>query len=133
MNPKQFLTFGGVVLALVGILGIIGVLGPTAEISVFGGAWWFDTGENWAHLILGIVALVAAFLLKPDMQKPLTLVVGIIALAVGVIGFFLSDTTPNFIGVTLQNPLDNILHLAVGAWAVLAWRGAKQDAAMTEM
>ena len=125
MNPKQFLTLGGIVLVLVGVLGMIGILGPTEDASIFGSAWWFDTGENWAHLILGVVALIAAFALKPDMQKPLTLVVGIAALLVGVIGFLLSSEAPNFLGANLENPLDNILHLIVGIWAVWAWKGAK--------
>ena len=33
---------------------------------------------------------------------------------------------PNFYGANLENPLDNILHLVIGVWAVLAWRGAKK-------
>ena len=130
MNPKQFLTLGGIVLALVGVLGMIGILGPTKEGSIFGGYWWFDAGENWTHLLLGVVALIAAFALKPDMQKPLTLVVGIVALAVGVIGFLLPNEVPNFLGANLENPLDNILHLVVGIWAVWAWKGTKAPMAM---
>ncbi|TSC75414.1 MAG: hypothetical protein G01um101433_862 [Parcubacteria group bacterium Gr01-1014_33] len=133
MNPKQFLTLGGIVLALVGVLGMVGILGPTEGQSLFGSAWWFDPGENWAHLILGVVALIAAFALKPDMQKPLTLVVGIVALAVGVIGFVLPNEVPNFLGANLENPLDNILHLIVGLWAVFAWKGAKSGAPMGSM
>jgi len=60
MTPKQFLRVGGVVLIVVGILGFAGVLGPTADKSIFGANWWFDNGENWVHLILGIVAVIAA-------------------------------------------------------------------------
>ena len=73
MNPKQFLTIGGVVLVLLGILGFVNVIGPTSEVSIFGSAWWFDNAENWAHLILGIVALLAAFALPGTAQKPLVM------------------------------------------------------------
>lgn len=123
MNPKNFLTLGGIVLVIVGLAGFVGILGPAPEQSVFGPSWYFDTGENWAHLILGIVALVIALRIA-TLQKPITLLVGIIGLAVGVWGFFLGSEVPNFFGANLENPLDNILHLAVGAWALLSWWGA---------
>jgi ABC-type Fe3+-siderophore transport system permease subunit len=47
VNPKQFLTIGGAVLLLVGILGFIGIIGPDAN-SIFGSAWYFDNAENIA-------------------------------------------------------------------------------------
>ena len=117
-------------LALVGILGFIGVLGPATEQSIFGGSWYFDNGENWTHLILGIVALIAAFALGAGMQKHLVLLVGLLALLVGVVGFFVSSTPPNFLGANLENPLDNLLHIVVGIWAILAWKGAKEGMMM---
>ena len=58
MNPKQFLVIGGIILLLVGILGFVGILGPTASDSIFGATWYFDNAENWAHAVLGIVALL---------------------------------------------------------------------------
>ncbi|MEK9147909.1 MAG: hypothetical protein AAB650_00555, partial [Patescibacteria group bacterium] len=71
MNPKQFLQIGGVVLVLVGILGFVGVIGPTAESSLFGGAWWFDNAENWAHLVLGVVALGSKMVDPPVVKRAL--------------------------------------------------------------
>ena len=127
MNPKQFLQLGGYVLVLVAILGFIGVIGPTTDRSIFGEAWWFDNGENWAHLILGIVALIFAYGVKSQsMQKAITVVVGIVALVVTLSGFFAG---PNFLGANLENPLDNILHLVVGIWAL--WAGLKKPAVTT--
>jgi hypothetical protein len=117
MNPKQFLQIGGVVLVLVGILGFVGVIGPIAESSLFGDAWWFDNGENWAHTILGIVALVAAVALKSaSAQKNLVMLVGILGLFFAVYNVF--STT--FLGANLQRPFDLILHLVVGVWALWA-------------
>jgi uncharacterized protein YjeT (DUF2065 family) len=120
MNPKQFLRIGGVVLVVVGILGFVNVLGPTAEASMFGDAWWFDNGENWAHLIIGIIAFVAAYALGAEAQKPLVVAVGVIAVLVGLYSIVVGE---NFLGANLENPADSILHLVVGIWALIAARG----------
>jgi hypothetical protein len=115
-TPKGFLQVGGAVLLLVGILGYVGVIGPTAD-SLFGKFWYFDNAENIAHTVLGIVALGAAFLLKDaGMQKTLVMIVGVLALLVGIYGFI----SPSLLGANLENPADNILHLVVGAWALAA-------------
>lgn len=117
MNPKQFLTWGGIVLLIVAILGAVGVIGPTAEASIFGAPWWFDMYENWAHGVLGIVALIAAFALPVSLQKPLVIVVGVLALLFMLYSGLVSE---NFYGAMLQNPADTLLHLVVGVWALWA-------------
>jgi hypothetical protein len=117
MNSKQFLMWGGVVLLLVGILGFIGVIGPTPDKSLFGDFWWFDNGENWAHTILGIVAIIASMSLGAAAQKSLTMVVGVVALFFGLYNFFNTD----FYGANLESPADLILHLVVAGWAL--WAG----------
>ena len=124
MNPKQFLTIGGAVLVLVGILGFIGVIGPTAEDSIFGEAWWFDNGENWAHLVLGVVGLIAAFTFPGNIQKPLVILLGVIGVLVGLYSAFI-DTS--FLGANLENPADTLLHIVVGIWALVA--GLKKQGA----
>ena len=126
MNPKNFLMVGGAVLLIVGLAGFAGIIGPTPDQSIFGPSWYFDNAENWAHTILGIVALIAAFAIPAGMQGGLTLAVGVVALIVGLWGFVLPHMTPNFFDANLENPADDILHLAVGAWAILSWRGAKK-------
>lgn len=131
MNVKQFLQWGGIILVVVGILGFF-LIGPTAERSIFGPAWWFSNGENWAHLVIGIVALIAAYAAPANVQKGLVWVVGIVALLVGIWGFFLGADAPNFYGANLENPADNILHLVIGIWAIWAaykTRGAVSAAA----
>lgn len=130
MNPKQFLQIGGVVLAVVGVLGFIGVIGPTPDKSIFGEAWWFDNGENWAHLLLGVVGFAAAFILPANYQKLLVRVLGIVGVLIGLYSLVIG---PNFLGANLENPLDTLLHLAVGGWALLASRSGKgQMAAMPQ-
>lgn len=126
-SPKSFLLYGGVVLLLVGILGYVGIIGPTPEDSLFGSAWWFSNGENVAHTVLGVVALLAAFLLKDaGMQKNLVMLVGVLALVFTVWGVFLSGNDFNFFGVAnLESPMDTILHLVVTVWAFWAATGKK--------
>ena len=116
MNPKKFLQTGGLVLVLVGILGFIGIIGPTPERSIFGSSWYFDNGENWAHLILGIVGLIAAFSLSMSAQKSLTMLLGVVGIFFAVYNIFSSS----FLGASLENPADLILHLVIGIWALWA-------------
>ncbi len=125
MNPKSFLTWGGWILVLVAILGAIGVIGPTSDQSIFGASWYFDAPENWAHLIIGVVGLAAAWWLDAGTQRVLAWVVGIVALVIGLWGFFLSGDAPNFYGANLENPLDNLLHLVVGIWGI--WSAMGKD------
>lgn len=131
MNPKQFLQIGGVVLVVVGILGFF-LIGPTADQSIFGSAWWFDNAENWAHLVIGVVALVAAYALAESMQKPLVMIVGVVGVLVGLYSLFVSES---FLGANLQNPADTILHIVVGAWALWASmkKSGMQPAPMSSM
>lgn len=117
MNPKQFLIVGGAVLVLVGVLGFVGVIGPTPEKSIFGSTWWFDNAENWAHLVLGVVGVVAAFVLPMMWRKWLVLGLGVVGLLVGVYSLLVGNVV---LGANLENPADTVLHLAVGAWALWA-------------
>ena len=120
MNPRQFLTVGGIVLVLVGILGFIGMFGPTADDSLFGASWWFDNAENWAHLVLGIVAIAAVYVLPANLQKPLVAIVGILAILVAVYNLF----GEQLLGANLQIPYDLLLHLVVGIWALVSAFGS---------
>lgn len=130
MNPKQFLQIGGGVLVLVAILGFVGVIGPTADDSILGNAWWFDNAENWAHLVLGLVAILASFVLPATAQKPLVLLVGAVGILVGLYSLFVSET---LLGANLENPADTVLHLVVGVWALWAGMNKKAGSASSTM
>ena len=115
MNPKKFLMWGGVILI---ILAVVGFIFP----RIGGGYLYFDAAENWTHLILGIVAVAASSWLPMGAQKGLAVVVGIVALYFALAGFLVAGRpAPNYFGVTnLENPLDNLVHLVVGIWALWA-------------
>lgn len=122
MNPKQFLTIGGIVLVVLGVLGFI-----LGEARLIGDLFWLTNGENVAHVVLGVVALAAVYVpglnsVLAPYYKPIVILVGIISLFFGVYGFVVAGAPPlNTFGVAnLENPIDNILHLVVGAWALYA-------------
>jgi hypothetical protein len=114
MNPKQFLQVGGVILLLLGIIGFL--------VPQIGTLLIFTSAENWAHTVLGVVALVLAPLPLGELKRWIVVIVGLVALFFGVAGFMVSgNAVPNFYGVAqLDNPVDNILHLVVGLWALYA-------------
>lgn len=122
LSTKGFLQVGGVVLIIVGLFSYVlpgGILLPS---NVLGG-WQFDNGEGIAHIFLGVVALIAAYVLPSSLHKPLVVVVGIVGLLFGLLGGTVINTggNANFYGLSnLESPLDNILHLFVAAWALYA-------------
>ena len=129
--PRLFLTVGGAVLLLLGVVGYLNVFTESGSPN-----FWLDGGENLAHTVLGVVALAAVFVpglntaLAPYYRAIVGLV-GAIALFFAVYGFLQPAGTaghPNTFGVSnLENPADNLLHLVVGlvAFAAVFMRGSE--------
>jgi len=126
-TPKGFLTYGGVVLLLLGLIGFFALNNATSS-----PAFWLDNGENFAHVGLGVIALAIVFVpglntMFEPYYRWIVILLGIVALFFAVYGFVVSgNPAPNTFGLAnLENPADNILHLVVGAWALYAaWRPA---------
>jgi hypothetical protein len=124
-TPKGFLTYGGVVLLLLGIIGFLGVFTQSSVPS-----FYLDNGENVAHTGLGIIALAIVFV--PGLNSAfapyyrwIVILLGSVSLFFAVYGFAVGgNTAPNTFGISnLESPLDDILHLVVGVWALYAaWR-----------
>lgn len=121
LAPRGFLLVGGIILVALGVLGMF-LLGPTPGQSMVGEFFWLDDVENYAHLILGVVALGAYYLLKDEMlTKWLVILVGVVALLATILGFMNSGGPVPNLGVTnLEAVSDNILHLVVTVWALYA-------------
>jgi hypothetical protein len=127
LTPKGFLTYGGVVLLLLGVLGFV-ALSDAAKYPSF----YLDGGENVAHTALGIIALAIVFVpglntMFEPYYRWIVILLGIVALFFAVYGFVVAaNPAPNTFGLAnLENPFDNVLHLVVGAWALYAaWRPA---------
>ncbi len=115
LSPTTVLRLGGAVLLLLGLIGLTGV---TNSIAFFN----LDSGENIAHIALGVVGLGAGFGTKnPELHRWLVAVIALTGLATGIYGFTLAagdETHRNFFGLAnLENPADNVLHVVVGIWA----------------
>jgi hypothetical protein len=132
--PKLFLTVGGAVLLLLGLVGYLNVFTESGTPD-----FWLDGGENLAHTVLGVVALAAVFVpglntaLAPYYRAIVGLV-AIIALFFAAYGFLQPAGTgadPNTFGVSnLENPSDNLLHLVVGIVALAAiWMKPSEEMA----
>jgi hypothetical protein len=127
LTPKGFLTYGGAILLLLGILGFVALSSPTAYPS-----FYLDGGENVAHTALGIIALAIVFVpglntMFEPYYRWIVILLGIVSLFFAVYGFVVSgNPAPNTFGLAnLENPFDNVLHLVVGVWALYAaWRPA---------
>ncbi len=124
MYPRLFLSAGGSVLLLLGVVGYANVFTEAGSPT-----FWLDGTENLAHTSLGLVALAAVHLpglnrLVAPHHRTLVGLLAVIALFFGVYGFTLppgSGVDPNAFGVAnLENPADNLLHLVVGIVAVAA-------------
>jgi hypothetical protein len=131
-TPKGFLTYGGAVLLLLGIIGFLGVFSQSSVPS-----FYLDAGENVAHTALGIVALAIVFV--PGLNDAfapyyrwIVILLGVVALFFAVYGFVVGgNPAPNTFGLSnLESPLDDLLHLVVGIWALYAaWRAPEPSMA----
>lgn len=126
LTPKGFLTYGGIVLLLLGIVGYLNIFTETAY-----PAFWLDGGENVAHVALGVIALAIVFVpglnsMFEPWYRWIVILLGVVALFFGVYGFVVAGDTSgaNTFGLAnLESPADNVLHLVVAAWALYAgWR-----------
>lgn len=125
LTPKGFLTYGGVILLVLGILGFVAL----SDVNAYPN-FYLDSGENVAHTGLGIIALAIVFVpglntMFEPYYRWIVILLGILSLFFAVYGFIVAgNPAPNTFGLAnLENPFDNVLHLVVGAWALYAaWR-----------
>ena len=121
-TPRGFLITGGIVLLVLGLLGFFILNNPS---NTF---FWLTTGENYAHVTLGVTALAAATVpgLRSTMApyyRWLVLLVGFLALFFVMYGFLLPPGGPgalNTFGLANLEFGDTLLHLLVAIWAFIA-------------
>lgn len=121
-TPRGFLVTGGIVLVLRGLLGFLVLNNPANSF------FWLTTGENIAHLALGLVVLAAVYLpglntqLRPY-HRWLVLLFGFTALFFTMYGVLLppgSPVAPNTFGLANLEFGDHLLHLVLAIWAFIA-------------
>jgi hypothetical protein len=112
---RAFALVFGAIYVVVGVLGFIGPLvtgtGQESFIVTEGGKlldiFWVNWFHNLAHLVIGVVGLVAAA--RTPSARMYASIVGIVYAALFVIGLFTVDRA--FLGILPLNWADNILHL----------------------
>ena len=122
MTPRLFLIVAGELLLALGAAGYLGFF--SEERSPW---FWTDAAENAVHTLIGGMAV--GVVLVPRLREAaapyyrrLVVAIGVIALAVAVYGFLqIGVPEPNAFGISnLENPFENLLHLALASWAFLA-------------
>ncbi len=109
----------GVVLVLVGIAGLMGGFNLIGSGSLF----VMNSTLVWFHLIIGIVLLAVAYMAAMRLSMVL-MVVGVVYVLVGIVGFF---GTP-VLGFFDVNGATNVLHVILGV--VMFWGGMKSKGMM---
>ncbi|MCP2031298.1 putative membrane protein [Okibacterium sp. HSC-33S16] len=126
-SPNRLLaTVFGAVYLLVGVLGfaVTGGLNIIAtEGNLLLGIFAVNPLHNIAHLLIGLALLIAGVSTVPA-SKTVNTVVGAAYLLLGIVGFFLVDTSFNILAL---NTADHFLHL--GSAIVLLGVGLTADKA----
>jgi hypothetical protein len=120
MSTSKIAKVFGIILVLVGILGFVpGITNNGSLLGIFE----VNTLHNIIHLLTGIFALVLA----KSSPKMFFKVFGVVYLIVTIVGFVQGTTVLGLFGV---NMADNVLHLAIAAFAL--WLGfMKKEGGMT--
>ena len=118
MNPKRFLTIGGLILVTIGILDVVHLLGKISSASLFNPPYWI----SWFHLTLGVLILLVSFSRSAKLQTWVTLFPAVVATTIGLLGLlFGSWAASHYNNPQLADPSDHFAHLAVGLMALWAW------------
>jgi len=116
--PRLFLSAGGSVLLLLGVVGYANVFTEAGSPS-----FWLDGSENLAHTGVGLASLAAVFVpglstLLAPYHRWIVGLIAVMALFFGVYGFVLpagGGAHPNTFGIAnLESPADSLLHLVIG-------------------
>lgn len=118
----------GLVYLAVGAAGYAATKGLSLTAHVGGRELqWFSVNplHNVTHLVVGGLLMLSAFA-GPAISRSVNLLVGVIYLAIAVIGPFISGTSANILGLNLA---DDLLHLvtAVTALTVAIVLGAHDE------
>lgn len=120
MNPVLYWRVSAFALTAVALLGI--VLNAINEGDLLGKNFLaFDWTHNILHVVLALAAFIFGFAALPgNVVKTFAIIFGFVYAGLGVVGFITDEVGP--IGLELG---ENLVHLLLGAWALVAGFGAK--------
>lgn len=120
MDPAVYWRTSAFALAAVALLGI--VLSAMGQADLLGSGF---LAFDWSHNILHVVLAGAAFLfgfgnLPANLVRTFAMAFGFVYGGLGALGFFVAD-----LGVIHLELGENLVHLALGAWGLVAGFGSK--------
>lgn len=112
---QRFAVLFGIVYLLVGFVGffVTGDVGFTAETGDDRLVLELNPLHNIVHLAIGAFWLVGAFA-GAGAAKSVNMLIGVVLLVVGVVGFFVSGGTD----ILALNAVDNLVHIVTAALAL---------------
>lgn len=118
MQYTSFLRISSIILTVAGVLGFLG-LGPTANSSLLGSYLYFDSIQSIIHLLLAAITFAALMSKNEDVQRYITAAIGVITITVTAYSFYrLGAPTPNIYAINIEVPLESLVYLAYGLWAL---------------
>src|SRR5687767_13788222 len=120
VDPAVYWRSSAFALTAVALLGI--VLTAMDQADLLGSGF---LAFDWSHNILHVVLAGAAFLfgfgnLPAHLARTFAIVFGFVYGGLGVLGFFIAD-----LGVIHLESGENLVHLLLGAWGLVAGFGSK--------
>ena len=114
-DARNYWRVSGIALAAVAVLGI--VLNAVDQATLLGADFLaFDWTHNIVHVVLAGIALTMGFTtVAQASSKMIALVIGVVYGLLGVVGFFMADIGPIHLELG-----ENIVHLVLGAWGIVA-------------
>ena len=121
LDPTVYWRASAFALTAVALLGI--VLSALGQEDLLGAGFLaFDWGHNILHVVLAAAAFLFGFANLPaGLVRTFAIVFGFVYGALGVLGFFVSDLG-GFIHLELG---ENLVHLLLGAWGLVAGFGSR--------
>ena len=134
LDPLTYWRVSAFALSAVAILGIVlaSISGGGAE-STKDQALAFHSnhglGLTWTHNVVHVVLAIAAFVfgfgnLSAGVTRTFAIVFGFVYVALGVVGFLLSNPLGTGLALNLGVSL-NVVHLLLGSWALTAGFAAR--------
>jgi hypothetical protein len=129
-TPRGFLTWGGAMLLLLGVLGYLGVLSRSTTPQL-----WLDDTEKVVLTVLGVGSLAITIIpgissVFQPFHRWIVVLLGLAALFFAVYGFYVAGDTSgrNTFGVAnLESPVEVLLFLAIAGWALVAGWGTPRS------
>ena len=122
MNPVLYWRINAILVSAVAILGI--VLTAIDQADLLGKNFLaFDWTHNILHVVLAVAAFVFGFTAMPGrVVKTFAIIFGFVYTGLGVLGFFVHAVGPIHLELG-----ENLVHILLGGWALIAGFGARYD------